>query len=93
MKIAFRKCKQGLIDAVFLNEIHSYDYQLTCYAHTGQHSACSIDWLYQDTTPATQAEYKDLLNELTNSIGYTYLEVVNRLPAYSKTVALFNKGA
>ena len=40
----------------------------TCYAHLGQHSACSPDYV-KDLPLATKKEYTELLNEL-ESIGY-----------------------
>lgn len=40
----------------------------TCYAHIGQHSACSPDYA-KECRPATPTEYADLQKELT-SIGY-----------------------
>lgn len=36
---------------------------MTCYAHIGQHSACSFGW-YRGTRPAKPDEYADLLQEL-----------------------------
>lgn len=40
----------------------------TCYAHIGQHSACSPDYV-KELKPATRKQYKDLKEEL-ESIGY-----------------------
>ena len=40
----------------------------TCYAHIGQHSACSPDYA-KECRPATPTEYADLQKELI-SIGY-----------------------
>jgi len=40
----------------------------TCYAHLGQHSACSPDYV-KDLPLATKKEYTGLLNELTG-LGY-----------------------
>jgi hypothetical protein len=37
----------------------------TCYAHIGQHSACSREW-YRTTRDATPEEYASLLRELRN---------------------------
>lgn len=37
--------------------------QMTCYAHIGQHSGCTLDWYYA-TRPAAPAEYASLLAEL-----------------------------
>lgn len=36
----------------------------TCYAHIGQHSACSPEWYRSTQRPATPEEYSDLLREL-----------------------------
>lgn len=41
---------------------------LSVYAHEGQHSTGSIDWM-RTTRPATPEEYASLLRELT-AIGY-----------------------
>jgi hypothetical protein len=44
------------------------------YAHIGQHSACHPDYA-KESRAATPEEYKDLYNELVNSVGYD-LEIV-----------------
>lgn len=51
----------------------------TCYAHTGQHSACHIDYA-GECKEATPEQYNDLKNELTG-IGYK-LEILtgDKLP-------------
>jgi len=41
---------------------------MTCYAHIGQHSACSPEYI-KELTPATAEQYADLKTEL-ESIGY-----------------------
>lgn len=51
---------------------------LTCYAHIGQHSACSRAWIRESTRPATPQEYAPLKREL-ESLGYE-LRVIGRLP-------------
>lgn len=61
--VIFRKEKDGDITAVFPALPASYDAPMTCYAHIGQHSACSHGW-YVTTKPASEAEYADLLAEL-----------------------------
>lgn len=48
----------------------------TCYAHIGQHGACSWEWVLQKTRPATVGEYTPLKQEL-ESIGYG-LRVIKR---------------
>jgi hypothetical protein len=42
----------------------------TGYVHIGQHTAVSLDYIKECTTPATEAEYMPLKREL-ESIGYT----------------------
>lgn len=49
---------------------------MTCYAHVGQHSACSFDW-YGKTRPAKPHEYAALAKEL-ESLGYR-LKVFQRI--------------
>ena len=54
------------VTAVFVDEKNT---QLPdCYAHVGQHSICSIDWV-KEQKPATKKQYEPLLKEL-QSIGY-----------------------
>jgi len=75
--VRFVKDSTGEITAVFpqLN----YNKRLygtnkkTCYAHIGQHSVCSKDWL-KETVRATIVEYADLFHELV-SIGYEPLKI------------------
>lgn len=45
-----------------------------CYSHEGQHSTIS-NLALLGSTPATEEEYKTLLEEL-NQIGYTSLEIL-----------------
>jgi hypothetical protein len=47
----------------------------TCYAHVGQHSGCSKEYVKQ-CTPATFDQYQNLLEELI-SIGYS-VTVLNK---------------
>jgi hypothetical protein len=69
---------KGLVTAVFPTmPADAHGYQMTCYAHVGQHSGCSFEWFY-GTRPATPAEYADLLTEL-KSIGYDDLKVCKRI--------------
>lgn len=49
--------------AVFLHPVHSPTMRM-CYAHVGQHSECSVDWIKHRTRSATRREYADLLAEL-----------------------------
>lgn len=64
----------GEINAVFPELLWSeplYGRKLvTCYAHRGQHSSCSRDWVMDDERRiATEDEYMPLLKELKD-IGY-----------------------
>ena len=92
MRIIFRKDKTGEIVAVYLDEtFNANTYTLACYVHFGQHGACSIDWLYQDTKPAKEHEYIDLLRELMEyhsdySDDMVLFNVLTRLPKYEKTL-------
>lgn len=75
-------CK-GDVTAVFPYEPADDTGQLmTCYAHTGQHSGCSMQW-YRETRPAKPAEYADLKRELERygppDARYD-LEVRSRIP-------------
>ena len=42
---------------------------LVCYAHIGQHGSAAPEYI-RECRKATEIEYKDLLNELTNQVGY-----------------------
>jgi len=76
-EVIFRKEKDGTILAVFPYIIHN-GITVTCYAHIGQHSACAYpDYAIDKCKPTTEAEYKDLFNELENSVGYK-LKVIKR---------------
>jgi len=54
---------KGDVTAVFPTIPGCDTYDATCYAHIGQHSACSRDW-YRQTRAAKPSEYADLLAEL-----------------------------
>lgn len=70
--VKFRKDEAG-VTAVFPQlkynkRLYGND-MVSCYAHVGQHSGASIEWVNESTTPATEADYNDLKQEL-ESIGY-----------------------
>ena len=67
--VMFRKEHDGQILAVFPYLSWSHNYEVTCYAHLGQHSGCVWEYVIQDTKPAMPTEFKALYDELT-SIGY-----------------------
>lgn len=64
---------EGEITAVFPQLKHNKELygnvQVTCYTHIGQHSACHIEWIKENTIPANEGEYLPLKQEL-ESIGY-----------------------
>ena len=72
-QVQFRKFK-GEIIAVFPYEIFRGTL-VNSYAHLGQHSGCMAN-INNVSKPATEQEYKPLLNEL-ESIGYN-LQVIKR---------------
>jgi len=57
----------GQVMAYFPHMKHNGN-QMTCYAHVGQHSACSPEYI-KELNPATAEQYADLKAEL-ESIGY-----------------------
>lgn len=54
---------KGDVTAVFPDRPWNWRGDLTCYAHIGQHSGCSLAW-YRRTRPATPEEYAPLLADL-----------------------------
>lgn len=74
-KVKFYKQKDGDILAVFPEEIFDNKGNITCYAHIGQHSACSKEYL-KGLKLATPSEYNDLLDELIGQ-GYDDLRIID----------------
>jgi hypothetical protein len=76
--VLFRK-SEGEVTAVFPCEPATYDGgTMTCYAHVGQHSACSFGW-YAGTRAARPEEYASLVRELEGPpYGYR-LKIYRRL--------------
>lgn len=72
--VIFRTDKNtGEIVAYFPYEIHT-GFTASCYAHNGQHSACSHEYILQDTEPCENFEV--LASELIQ-IGYD-LNIIKR---------------
>ena len=69
---------KGDVTAVF-PELEASPGMMTCYAHIGQHSSCSLGWYREKTRPAKPEEYKDLASELRR-IGYD-LKIRQRRPS------------
>lgn len=63
---------KGHVTAVFPELPGTSAYDMTCYAHVGQHSSCTKEW-YATTRPATYEEYAPLLAELVQ-IGYNPIQ-------------------
>jgi len=84
--VLFRaQCEAGVIwvTAVFPCEPSDLDgYNMTCYAHVGQHGGCSIPW-YQRTRAAKPEEYADLQRELKSALGYR-LKVYKRMQPWMR---------
>lgn len=70
VKVVFRKCANGDIVAAFPEMAADADGNMTSYMHVGQHSACTLAWLREETVPATPAEYAKLEDELVRVVGY-----------------------
>lgn len=66
--VIFRKHKDGEILAIFPASYATLQGHLTCYAHVGQHGACSQGYA-AFTKAASPDEYRDLFAELIR-IGY-----------------------
>lgn len=75
--VIFRKFPEGDIIAMFPT-IPGTMNPNTCnsYQHLGQNGSATIDLIY-GTKPATEQEYKDLLQELVN-IGYDDLKIYQK---------------
>lgn len=76
MPVVFRadRTKELHVTAVFPTEPHDVrGLTMTCYAHVGQHGACSMDW-YRRTRAAKPEEYADLLRELRGIYGTSHGE-------------------
>lgn len=80
LPVVFRKFgKNGDVIALFPTVPATPNpYEMMSYMHVGQHGAASDD-LASVTVAATPADYKDLLRELTNVVGYTNLVVYKRV--------------
>ena len=68
--VIFRRF-DGEVIAVFPATSWDRAGNMTCYAHVGQHGACSLEW-YRDTVPASLEESMELRAELVQQ-GYNDL--------------------
>jgi hypothetical protein len=76
-RVSFRESKDGEITAVFLDRIGTGG-NLVCYAHTGQHSECSVGWVRNTKVARSYAE----LRAEMESIGYDI--IVSKKMVYPK---------
>jgi hypothetical protein len=79
-KISLRKdTKTGEALLFFVDESG----QLVCYAHVGQHSVASREYMRRDTIPSNihSAAHAALLEEWQGQGGYTEVKIVKRLGA------------
>ena len=68
--VVFRKYPDGEIVALFPHEKWNMEEsECACYHHNGQHGAAEYGFVINRTVPATEAEYKELVEEL-EEIGY-----------------------
>jgi len=74
--VIFRRF-DGEVIAVFPATSWDRAGNMTCYAHVGQHGACSLEW-YRDTVPASLEESVELCAELVRQ-GYDDLIVYRRM--------------
>lgn len=84
-KVAFfleRKSRRGIHGAKLPREVtavftESGNYRMKeCYCHECQHGTCAVDWVNEECRPANYAEYKPLMEEMQDLVGYN-LEVVD----------------
>jgi hypothetical protein len=79
MEIIFKKDKKTNEVVAFMPyDFQTWEGMFTCYAHVGQHSRACYDY-YLSCKPATEEEYKPLLEEL-QQIGYN-VEIRKRINA------------
>ena len=67
--VVFRKWKESKTIIALFPEIKDEARYCQSYEHVGQHGPASYQNVIQDTVPATQEEYQELFDELTE-IGY-----------------------
>ncbi len=78
-KVVFRKLNENNdVVALFPEIIWGSSYHIAYYMHVGQHGAGDYDWFISNSTPATEQEYKPLLDELTDQVGYQNLRIMKK---------------
>ena len=80
VEVMFRKDKEsGEIVAFFPNDQEYPAGEYQSYMHIGQHGACTLEYINEDTDPilSNSAEKDSLLDELRN-IGYN-VKIIDRI--------------
>lgn len=85
--VLFRKYQNGEVVALFPDIPFDDKGNVSCYSHIGQHSAADYEGVIADTLPASQPEYRTLLEELKKA-KYTDLEI-QEIPPFLKQGSLF----
>ena len=75
-KVMFRIDKEGIVFALFPEEVSNLQGHCGCYERVGQHHAADYLYCIHGSRPATEQEYIPLMVELQR-IGYD-LEVYQR---------------
>lgn len=76
--VIFRKAKNGEVIAFFPDTWGECKLgMMMSYAHHSQHGEASIEF-YRECKPCTEAEYRELYDELTKLVGYN-LNVKQRI--------------
>lgn len=75
MVVVFRKFKDKDVIALFPDVEADMSGNCMSYQHIGQHGSAEYNYVIYKTKPATKREYKPLLNELTNLVGYEKSEL------------------
>ena len=92
MKVIFRRVLKeplkGDIVAVFPCERADADGNMLSYMRIGQHSACTPEFIVEDTAPSSTSRdrHGDMKEHLENDVGYTELEVVENIEEATKLI-------
>lgn len=89
-EVVFRKFNDDKsIIALFPYDVwNKQDFTCSSYQHIGQHSGADYLGVIERSKAATEAEYKELYNELTKQIGYNLRVIKKR--NYDKVAASRN---
>ena len=78
-KVVFRQLNEtGETVALFPEMVWGTSTDIAYYMHVGQHGSGDYDWFIANSKPSTEQEYKELLDELTNQVGYHNLLIMKK---------------